>query len=139
MVDGVRYSGELHFVHTRAGNEYCVVGVPLVDNPATPFDDTIWDALGSKIPSYPNTNEVDDIELTDMLPSDLDYYHYHGSLTTPPCNETVEWFLLKNSINVPTNFFDLLRTTGPLGQNYREAQPLNHRQVYEFISDDDDD
>ena len=35
-----------------------------------------------------------------LLPRRLAYYRYPGSLTTPPCSETVEWLLLTTPIQV---------------------------------------
>ena len=75
-----------------------------------------------------------------MLPRNLSYYYYNGSLTTPPCSEVVQWVLLQNSVRVPEAFFDALRLTPKnangtaLELNYREDQPLNGRQVYSFTA-----
>lgn len=34
--------------------------------------------------------------ILDFLPDDLEsFYVYNGSLTTPPCNETVRWIIFK--------------------------------------------
>ena len=35
-----------------------------------------------------------------MLPSDMSYYHYFGSLTTPPCSEVVNWVVMKKPLRV---------------------------------------
>ena len=35
-----------------------------------------------------------------ILPSDPSYYHYFGSLTTPPCSEVVNWVVMKQPLRV---------------------------------------
>ena len=35
-----------------------------------------------------------------LLPAKRTYYRYSGSLTTPPCSETVDWLLLTDPIQV---------------------------------------
>ena len=37
------------------------------------------------------------------------FYHYNGSLTTPPCTPSVAWFLAKNPIKVRQSTMDLFR------------------------------
>jgi carbonic anhydrase len=39
-----------------------------------------------------------DFNLNDILPEQEDYYTYGGSLTTPPCNEKVIWFVCTNPV-----------------------------------------
>ncbi len=35
------------------------------------------------------------------MPGSADFYHYEGSLTTPTCDETVNWYVFKEIINIP--------------------------------------
>ena len=50
------------------------------------------------------------VRYSDLLPDELDYYYYEGSLTTPGCSEVVQWFLLKQTIEIPTAYLELITT-----------------------------
>lgn len=44
---------------------------------------------------------VTGIRPIDMLPNDTSkYYHYTGSLTTPPCYESVSWYIMHEGIKI---------------------------------------
>lgn len=48
-----------------------------------------------------NYREVESgISPLDVLPCDQSFYTYAGSLTTPPCYETVQWIVFKCPITV---------------------------------------
>ena len=69
------------------------------------------------------------------------YFSYIGSLTTPGCDEVVQWFVLKDSINVPTAYLNYLRqvqssnANETLTFNFRDVQALGQRSVYTVGSD----
>lgn len=77
------------------------------------------------------------------------FYRYHGSLTTPDCNEVVVWTIFKEKMEISQKEMDELRQLNhgilreprtPISDNFRDAQPLNARKVlYIKIEDDDDD
>ena len=72
-----------------------------------------------------------------------EFWRYKGSLTTPPCNEVVQWTVVKKPITVTAetrarmlSFVD--DTSGEdLVNNYREIQPLNDRTVKYYSNDVD--
>ena len=76
----------------------------------------------------------------DLLPSDLSYYYYEGSLTTPTCDQVVQWFLLKETISIPSAYLMQLREVEENKQgdlltfNYRDTQDLNGRQVSRYTA-----
>ena len=73
--------------------------------------------------------------MSELFPSNFDYYYYEGLLITPPCSETVQWFVLKNAITVPGSYLKSLRKIDnghghPLTNNFNQTQNLNGRKVY---------
>jgi hypothetical protein len=62
------------------------------------------------------------------------YYHWYGSLTTPPCTEGVSWNLLKVRQTVCQRQVDVMKAALAEEQyginfNNRVTMPLNHRVV----------
>lgn len=74
-----------------------------------------------------------------LIPSTENYWTYSGSLTTPPCSESVTWIVLKDTITISRKQMDLFRAlrgfpfwqkNGPnIVDNYRKVMPLNGRVV----------
>ena len=64
------------------------------------------------------------------------YYTYAGSLTTPPCTETVTWFVLREYAQLSSEQFDAFRHI--LGNNFRPLQKRNGRTVRSTVGEDDE-
>jgi carbonic anhydrase len=60
-----------------------------------------------------------------LLPAQRAYYRYEGSLTTPPCSETVDWFVLADRIQVAEA--DIARFAKLYPMNARSIQKRNRR------------
>ena len=140
QIDGKQCAAEYHFVHeklsgsTSDGDHLAVIAVLCEEDCDTPIASrSVWDKLMPPTDFGAHEN-VADLVLRDLLPDDLSYFHYEGSLTTPPCSETVQWFVFQKPIRVPSAFLQALRQVkdekGQLLQcNCREVQPLNGRSV----------
>ena len=141
-LDGQSYSGELHFVTKKttgadtAGDAFAVLGVLLRSDTSMSANGSAYMELLDNIPRDDGeNNSLNEVRLADLLPSELNYYYYEGSLTTPICSEVVQWFLLRNPVNVPSQFLDNLRSNvvgedgNTLDMSFRKTQPLNGRQV----------
>ena len=141
-VGGSQYDAEIHFVHRKqdavagsrsAGDTLSVLGVFGVADSASPTG--IWQLLMPMPTDFDSSLNVSGLTYSDLLPVNRDYYYYEGSLTTPLCNESVQWFMFKETIPVPTNVLDMLRTVQEnengtlLTHNVRDAQALNGRIV----------
>ena len=82
------------------------------------------------------------MSLLDLLPEEKQYYRYIGSLTTPPCAESVVWTVLKSPLNVTQQQLDRFRSLRerdgssveqlPIANNFRDPQPLYARSVQVF-------
>eukprot|EP00457_Paulinella_chromatophora_P010072 gb/GEZN01010160.1/.p1 GENE.gb/GEZN01010160.1/~~gb/GEZN01010160.1/.p1 ORF type:complete len:392 (+),score=54.81 gb/GEZN01010160.1/:52-1176(+) len=91
-----------------------------------------------------NTSFTAPLNVRDVMPDDFParYYSYQGSLTTPPCFESVTWVLAatKGKISMPQlQAFRALSLNGkPVGPNYRPLQLQKYRTVFKSFNDDDD-
>jgi carbonic anhydrase len=77
------------------------------------------------------------VNLADALTDTSRYYTYPGSLTTPPCSETVTWFVLKGLAELSEDQFEAFRHI--LGNNFRPLQEANHRVVHATFGKDRED
>jgi len=75
-------------------------------------------------------NSEDTIDLSSLFPSDKTYYNYSGSLTTPPCSEVVNWYVLKNLVTASKEQIELLSII--LKNNFRPVQPINGRIIMSY-------
>ncbi|MEG0534074.1 MAG: carbonic anhydrase family protein, partial [Citrobacter sp.] len=70
------------------------------------------------------------ININELLPEDKNYWHYSGSLTTPPCSEPVSWFVMKSPLTLSQEQLSRFRAAIQYNNN-RPVQPLNGREVVE--------
>ncbi len=58
--------------------------------------------------------DVNDIFYSDdghISANHFSYFYYHGSLTAPPCDEKVQWFVVSEPIPLGSTAIDMLRDT----------------------------
>ena len=68
------------------------------------------------------------IDMNKILPSTEKFFHYTGSLTTPPCSEKVEWFVLEEPIEFSKE--QIAAFEKAYLNNNRPVNPLNSRTLY---------
>ena len=64
-----------------------------------------------------------------LVPKDISYYMYMGSVTAPPCTERVRWFVLKTPVDISPEQISAFGKLYP--HDVRPIQPLNGRVVKE--------
>lgn len=126
-INGKHFPIEVHFVHKYSDTDYAVVGIMYQEGEK---NDLFTEYL-SHFPLNEGEYVTDKmIELNKQLPSDLSYYHYKGSLTTPPCSEVVSWYVLKSHLEATKEQIEILSEM--LYEHYRPVMPLNNRKVLSF-------
>merc|ERR1711871_1938016 len=140
-VDGQSFPLEAHFVHqlddpalVGGYHRLAVIGLLYELGECNTFLDYFWDAF----PEKKGTAAYDGVALdfNEKLAAELaeGYYHWYGSLTTPPCTEGVSWNLIKVRQTVCQRQVDVMKAALAESQygidfNNRVTMPLNHRVV----------
>ena len=115
----------IHFVHKNDAGELAVLGVLLQEGNENPGIKTLWSYAPPKEgPEVAPDNVA--FNPTNLLPREMEFFHYDGSLTTPPCTEKVKFFILKSQVNVSKEQV----TSFPFKMNARPVQPLNERKIF---------
>ena len=124
LVEGKRFAMEAHFVHAADGG-LAVVGVLMVaGKPNAVFKKIVSTMPLEEGPPVPADPAIDPSRL---LPAERAYYHYEGSLTTPPCSETVDWIVLAHPIEVDD--VDIARFANLYPMNARPVQQRDRRFI----------
>jgi carbonic anhydrase len=117
MICGKNFPMEAHFVHRNTAGGLAVVGVLMTEGKAN----AAFGKIVATMPAHEGSEAKADaaIDPNALLPKQLAYYRYSGSLTTPPCSEVVNWLLLREPIQVAKADID----------GFTKLYPMNARPV----------
>ena len=125
-VAGQAFPMEIHFVHRHASGRLAVVGVFVALGAENLAAREVWDRL----PREPHSTAKDSraiINARDLLPPGTAYFRYAGSLTTPPCSEQVDWFVLQQPVAFSAEQISQLHAV--IGRNARPVQARHGRYL----------
>ncbi|NWU48051.1 CAH3 anhydrase, partial [Dromas ardeola] len=149
VIDGVKYAAELHMVHwnpkhgnfagaLKQSDGVAVVGIFLkVGKTPKPEMKRILEEIDN-IKTKGKEAPFQHFDPSILFPKSRDYWTYHGSFTTPPCEECITWILLREPIEVSSDQMARLRSlskngenepVNPLVDNWRPPQPVKGRIV----------
>ncbi|XP_077167314.1 carbonic anhydrase 6 isoform X2 [Paroedura picta] len=147
-IDGMRYIAELHIVHynsekypsfEEAKDKADGLAVLAFLYEGGNLENTYYSefiASLARIKYAGQSTEVNTLNILSLLPENrANYYRYPGSLTTPPCSETVLWTIYDSPIKLSYAQIGMLENAlldwknNTLRNDYRRAQPLNGRVV----------
>ena len=131
LIDGVTYPMEMHVVTTLKDQpesettEYLVLAFLVKMGEENKFISNFIDRIPKE---EGGINELDLNALTDSETSNVadflkelnSYYHYKGSLTTPPYTESVNWYVMKKIFEADPE--QILRINSIEGDNARHIQ-----------------
>ena len=160
QINGRKYPMEIHIVHYNAEkypnastamkkpDGLAVLGILVVlqanDNPVL---NAITDMLET-IRFKGDNVTLGGLEPYSFVPHDISqFYTYKGSLTTPGCYESVQWFVFKHTFGISEAQLKKFRVPldgkrqdtkkAVLSDNFRPVQPLNGRTVTRSFSEYD--
>lgn len=119
FIDGNQFDMELHMVHQDPEGNLAVVGILIEEG-----------AHNVHLEEILNHLDGGDLEVVtaNLFPKDNEhYYHYVGSLTTPPCSENVHWYILKEPITADKEQIKLFRSHHD--DNFRPLQSIHGRYL----------
>jgi len=129
-INGRSYPMVAHLVHKNEEGKVAVVAVLFRKGAENPLVQTLWNSL-PKEKGEPQVAAGVNIDIGKLLPENQGYYNFAGSLTTPPCSEGVNWFVLKTPVEMSEA--QLKRFASIYKHNARPTQPLNGRTVMESL------
>ncbi len=127
-VNGKHYPLEVHFVHGNEDGSLAVIGVLFKEGQSNAFFEQVMTSLPQEKGMKFNSDLTYDPGV--LIPGNTSYYHYKGSLTTPPCSEIVDWYVMKNPLEASAE--QLEKWAALLHHNNRPVQPLNGRIIQTF-------
>jgi carbonic anhydrase len=104
----IRYAAEMQLHHRASDGRLVVVSVLFKVNAPSPFIEKMF----KKIPKRCQSAKIaDELKFEDILPFSRTYYMYYGTLTNPPCTDSVTWYVLRNQATMSLQQLEKLRKT----------------------------
>ena len=128
QIDGENFPFAAHILHKSSAGQLLSIVVPFrlgADNPL----------LSQLMPLIPARVDGDHqhpaitVSAQQLMPRQLGYYRYTGSLTAAPCTEGVQWLVMKQPLELSSSQLAAYRSH--FADNMRPVNPLHQRQIFE--------
>jgi carbonic anhydrase len=127
-IQGKGFDLVAHLVHADAHGHLAVIAVLFREGSSNPAIDKLWAHIPTEEGSERSiSGQI--VNAASLLPKSTGYYMFEGSLTIPPCSESVTWIVLKTPAEVSPAQVSAFATLYP--NNARPTQPLNGRAIAE--------
>ncbi len=123
-VDGRTYPMEIHLVHRDQTGHVVVIGLLVETGSSNQSLVELWAMLPIKAGELGSEHQFNP---QDIIPSNSHHFSYHGSLTTPPCTEGVQWIVVRDPILMSAQ--QIAQFASIIGKNARPVQPLHGRRI----------
>jgi carbonic anhydrase len=127
LLDGVTYPMEMHLVHAEHDHpeHLLVVGVLFKEGVAS----GLLENLIADVPAHAgdHVDKEAKLDASSVLKRSEGYFHYEGSLTTPPYSETVTWLVVEQAHDASPEQIEALNRIE--GNNARHIQDQNARLI----------
>ncbi|CAL1544699.1 unnamed protein product [Lymnaea stagnalis] len=145
-IDGKHFPLELHIVHHQsklynfktASTQPFGLAVVVFMFKLVPDENLGFKKFLGKFDA--NLGYLDNFALSEIIPvyDNLEYYRYYGSMTSPPCTESVIWSVMKKPIPISGEQLKALKHVlnpmgNPLLHNHRPLQNRNRRPIFSAI------
>ncbi|KAH3812017.1 carbonic anhydrase 2-like [Dreissena polymorpha] len=147
-INGRAFAAELHFVHWNCHkynslaeaadkpNGLAVIGVMIQCGKEHPGFKYLVEAM-PRVRGCGHKCQVTTLfNPSVLLPDNIqEYWTYHGSLTTPPCFESVQWIVIRQPVEFSSSQLQSLRTLlggdgdACIVDNFRPPLPLGDRKL----------
>lgn len=125
-IHGRAYAMVIHFMFRSNDGKVAGVAVLVHAGRSNPTVARLWKYM-PRSAGNPHTIPGVEINPASLLPRDMAYYKYMGSITAPPCTEGVTWFVLKTPVSVsPAQIAAFAKF---YRHDVRPVQPLDGRVV----------
>jgi carbonic anhydrase len=107
-INGNIAKAAIHFIHQDKDNNIAVVAVMIKEGKSNP---TIKNLIATVYKDDKEKFAVEDGDLSSLLPVNKEYYHQIGSMSTPPCTDKVNWYIMKDAIEATSEEITNLNKT----------------------------
>ena len=127
-INGDKFPLEAHFVHATDNGKLAVVAVMFKEGAENPILAKIWKKLPTLKVGEKTKCGLSSDEVKSLMPENKDYYKFMGSLTTPPCSESVKWQVYKTPLTASKEQINAFFTLFGFPNN-RPVQATNKREI----------
>jgi carbonic anhydrase len=124
-INGKAFPLVAHLVHRNDAGQLAVVAVLFKQGKPNPVLGKIFDVMPAK--ASDKVELAGGLDPAQLLPEKKSYYAFAGSLTTPPCSESVRWQVLQEPVAISKAQLAQFKKLYPM--NARPTQPLNGRAI----------